>query len=80
LVGLRFNAKSLSGWLHHLHKRANQLFRDLVVAHGDGRLLAKLARIDILALDDFAMAPLKDSERRDFLELCDDRYQHRSMI
>ncbi len=31
-------------------------------------------------LDDFAMAPLKDSERRDFLELCDDRYQRRSMI
>jgi len=31
-------------------------------------------------LDDFAMAPLKDSERRDFLEVCDDRYQRRSMI
>lgn len=26
------------------------------------------------------MAPLKDSERRDFLEVCDDRYQRRSMI
>jgi DNA replication protein DnaC len=66
-----------------LHKRANELFRDLAVAHVDGsfgRLLAKLARIDILVLDDFAMAPLKDSERRDFLELCDDRYQRRSMI
>ena len=45
-----------------------------------GRQLAKLARIDILVLDDFAMAPLKDSERRDFLELCDDRYQRRSTI
>ena len=33
-----------------------------------------------LLLDDFAMAPLKDSERRDFLEICDDRYQRRSMI
>jgi len=43
-------------------------------------LLARLARIDILVLDDFAMAPLKDSERRDFLELCDDRYERRSMI
>jgi DNA replication protein DnaC len=31
-------------------------------------------------LDDFAMAPLKDAERRDFLEICDDRYQRRSMI
>jgi DNA replication protein DnaC len=34
----------------------------------------------VLVLDDFAMAPLKDSERRDFLEICDDRYQRRSMI
>ena len=34
----------------------------------------------MLVLDDFAMAPLKDSERRDFLEICDDRYQRRSMI
>jgi DNA replication protein DnaC len=44
------------------------------------RLLLRLSRIDILVLDDFAMAPLKDSERRDFLELCDDRYQRRSTI
>lgn len=66
-----------------LHKRSAELFRDLAVAHvagSFGRQLAKLARIDILVLDDFAMAPLKDSERRDFLELCDDRYQRRSMI
>ena len=66
-----------------LHKRSSELFRDLAVAHVDGsfgRLLTKLARIDILVLDDFAMAPLKDSERRDFLELCDDRYQRRSII
>jgi DNA replication protein DnaC len=66
-----------------LHRRSSELFRDLAVAHVDGsfgRLLTKLSRIDVLVLDDFAMAPLKDSERRDFLELCDDRYQRRSMI
>lgn len=46
------------------------MFRDLAVAHVDGsigRLLLKLSRIDVLLLDDFAMAPLKDGERRDFL-------------
>lgn len=66
-----------------LHKRAAELFRELAVAHVDGsfgRLLARLSRLDILVLDDFAMAPLKDSERRDFLEICDDRYQRRSLI
>ena len=45
-----------------------------------GQLLLKLSRIDVLLLDDFAMAPLKDHERRDFLEICDDRYQRRSTI
>jgi DNA replication protein DnaC len=66
-----------------LHKRAAELFRELAVAHADGsfgRLLTRLSRIDILVLDDFAMAPLKDGERRDFLEICDDRYQRRSLI
>jgi hypothetical protein len=66
-----------------LHKRAAELFRELAVAHVDGslgRLLLKLSRVDILVLDDFAMAPLKDSERRDFLEISDERYQRRSLI
>src|ERR1044071_4055058 len=66
-----------------LHKRTSELFRELAVAHADGsigRLLLRLSRTDILLLDDFAMAPLKDTERRDFLEICDDRYQRRSLI
>jgi DNA replication protein DnaC len=66
-----------------LHKRSTELFRDLAIAHADGsigRLLLKLSRVDVLLLDDFAMAPLNDSERRDILEICDDRYQRRSVI
>ena len=65
------------------HKRMSELFRDLALARADGsigQLLLKLSRIDVLVLDDFAMAPLKDMERRDFLEICDDRYQRRSTI
>ena len=66
-----------------LHKKTSELFRELTLAHADGslgRMLLRLAQIDVLLLDDFAMAPLNDSERRDFLEICDDRYQRRSMI
>lgn len=66
-----------------LHKRMAELFRDLATARADGSIgqfLLRLARIDVLVLDDFAMAPLKDYERRDFLEICDDRYQRRSTI
>jgi DNA replication protein DnaC len=66
-----------------LHKRTSELCRELSMAHADGsigHLLLRLSRIDVLLLDDFAMAPVKDSERRDFLEICDDRYQRRSLI
>jgi DNA replication protein DnaC len=65
------------------HARAGQLFRELALAHADGsfsRLLRRLAQTDVLVIDDFCMAPLTDAERRDFLEICDDRYQTRSTI
>jgi DNA replication protein DnaC len=66
-----------------LYTRTAALFRDLALARADGSLrllLAKLSRIDVLVIDDWAMAPLSESERRDFWEICEDRYQVRSMI
>lgn len=66
-----------------LYTRAAALFRDLSIARADGSLrllLAKLSRIDVLVIDDWAMAPLNEPERRDFWEICEDRYQTRSMI
>jgi DNA replication protein DnaC len=65
------------------YTRASQLFRDLAAARADGSLrslLHRLARTDVLIVDDWAMAPLADTERRDFLEICDDRYPTRSTI
>jgi DNA replication protein DnaC len=58
-------------------------FGNLALARGDGSLrslLAKLSRIDVLVIDDRVMAPLSESDRRDFWEICEDRYQTRSMI
>ncbi len=66
-----------------LYTRTAMLFRDLAIARADGSLrlvLAKLSRIDVLVVDDWAMAPLTETERRDFWEICEDRYQTRSMI
>lgn len=66
-----------------LYTRAAALFRELAIARADGslrNLLAKLNRIDVLAIDDWAMAPLSEAERRDFWEICEDRYQTRSLI
>jgi DNA replication protein DnaC len=66
-----------------LYTRASALFRDLTMARADGSLrllLTKLNRIDLLVIDDWAMAPLSEPERRDFWEICEDRYQTHSMI
>jgi len=66
-----------------LYTRAAALFRDLALARADGslrQLLARIHRIDVLVVDDWAMAPLSEPERRDFWEICEDRYQTRSVI
>ena len=66
-----------------LSTRAAALFRDLNLARADGSLrslLARLARIDVLVIDDWAMAPFTETERRDIWEICEDRYQTRSLV
>lgn len=63
--------------------RAAALFRDLAMARADGslrNLLARWSKVDILVIDDWAMAPMSEVERRDFWEICEDRYQARSLI
>jgi DNA replication protein DnaC len=82
-IGCALAQKACRDGFSILHKKTSELFRELAIAQVDGslgRMLVRLAQIDVLLLDDFAMAPLKDSERRDFLEVCDDRYQRRSLI
>jgi DNA replication protein DnaC len=65
------------------YTRAAALFRDLAMARADGSfrsLLARLGRTDVLVIDDWAIALLSEPERRDFWEICEDRYQVRSLI
>lgn len=66
-----------------LYTRATRLLQDLKLAHGDGtfgRRLAQLARLDLLVLDDLAIAPIGAGERQDLLELLDDRAGSRSTL
>jgi DNA replication protein DnaC len=66
-----------------IYRRATRLFSELVLARADGtyaRLLAKIARTDVLVIDDFAMTPITDHERRDLFEVLDDRHGTRSTI
>jgi DNA replication protein DnaC len=66
-----------------IYRRAVRLFSELTLARADGsytRLLTKLARADVLVIDDWAMAPITDPERRDLLEVLEDRYGSGSTI
>ena len=61
----------------------SRLFEELALAHADGtyvRLLARLAKVDVLVLDDWGLAPLTDQQRRDVLELLEDRHGLRSTV
>lgn len=63
--------------------RAPRLVHDLAVARGDGsyaRLLTRLAKFDLLAIDDWLLHPLKDAERRDFMEVIEDRAERGSTL
>ncbi len=66
-----------------LYTRAAALFRDLALARADGslrNLLVRLSHVDVLVVDDWAMVPMQETERRDFLEIAEERYQTRSTI
>ena len=63
--------------------RVPRLLQELSVARAQGTSrtrLAALARVDLLVLDDWALAPMQDSERRDLLEILDDRYDKKSTL
>lgn len=66
-----------------LYYRSPRLFRDLAIARGDGsygKLLGKIAKTDLLVVDDWGLSPLNDAERRDFLEIMEDRHGIRSTV
>ena len=56
-----------------------RLFRELTLAHADGslaKLLKKIAKAEVLVLDDWGLAKLDHQGYRDFLEILDDRQGH----
>jgi DNA replication protein DnaC len=66
-----------------LYLRLPRLFEDLGLAHGDGRftkLMAGFAKTDLIILDDWGLAKFTAEQRRDLLELIDDRHGNRSTV
>ncbi|RWA57951.1 AAA family ATPase [Mesorhizobium sp. M1C.F.Ca.ET.193.01.1.1] len=65
------------------YHRVPRLFATLALARGDGRygrILKQLAKTDLLVLDDWGPEKLNDDQRRDVLEIIEDRYERRSTI
>lgn len=63
--------------------RASRLVHDLAVARGDGsysRVVSRLAKLDLLAVDDWLLHPLKDAERRDLMEVIEERAERGSTL
>ncbi len=66
-----------------LYHRLPRLLQELHVAKSDGRyrtLLHNLARTDLIVIDDWGITALTDGNRRDLLELLDDRFNTRATI
>ncbi|ALH83074.1 IS21-like element helper ATPase IstB [Sphingopyxis macrogoltabida] len=66
-----------------LYLRMPRLFEDLALARLDGRfprLVDKLARVDLLILDDWGTHGLTDQQRLDLLEIFEERYRRKSTL
>ena len=60
-----------------LYHRAPRMFETLAQSRGDGshlRLIERLGRAQVLVIDDFLLTPMSGVERKDFLEIVEDRY------
>lgn len=82
-VGCAFAHQACRKGFRALYRRASRLFHELTLARADGtylRLLTKLARVDVLLIDDWGLDALRAQDRRDVLELLDDRHGTRSTI
>ena len=76
------NKACRNGFTARYH-RLSRLFDDLSYAQGDGRypqIMKKLARTDVLLIDDWGLTKLTAPQRRDLLEVLDDRHERRSTV
>ena len=66
-----------------LYARAPRLFESLHQARGDGshlKALTRMGKVQVLIIDDFLITPLAVAERKDFLEIIEDRYSSTATV
>jgi len=82
-LGCALGHKACREGLTVLYLRLPRFLPELPIAKGDGRygkLLTTLAKTDVLILDDWGLAPFSDENRRDLLEIVEDRHERRATI
>ncbi len=65
------------------YKRLSRLMEELEIAYADGslgKMRTKLAKMDLIILDDWALAPMTARGRNELLELVDDHIGHGSIL
>lgn len=66
-----------------VYRRVPRLLDELALARAEGtcaKHLAKLAKVDVLVLDDWGLGSLKEAQRNDLLEVIEDRYDKLSTV
>jgi len=66
-----------------LYLRIPRLFEELALAKGIGRyvkMLSNFAKYQLLVMDDWGLSPLTEEQRRDLLELIEDRHESGSTL
>jgi DNA replication protein DnaC len=66
-----------------LYFRASRMFEELALARADGRypkLMAAYAKADLLVIDDWGLTPLTDEQRKEMIEILEDRYDLRATL
>jgi DNA replication protein DnaC len=85
LHGLRLwpHVASEAGRIIRTGGRSSRIFTELELAHGDGRfprLFSSLVKVDLLILDDWGPDRLNPGQRRDLMEIVEDRSGARSTL
>lgn len=82
-IACTFGNNACRAGISTYYVRLPRLLRDFEIARTDGRyikLLQRLSRVKLLIVDDWGLSSLSDVERRDFLEITEDRHDVRSTI
>lgn len=82
-LGCALAQKACRDGFEVLYRRVPRLFEELALARADGsyvRTLCTLGRCSLLVLDDWGVAPFTPEQRRDMLEILDDRYARHSTL